>query len=485
MKIAVLLLACAALWPVAGGAQDKATAQSRKLSLESRVWKGDFDQILERRMLRVLVPYSRSLYFNDKGRERGVAADLVRDFEKFLNQKYAKQLAKRPLTVYIIPTTRDKLLSNLMEGHGDIAAGNLTATPEREKLVDFLAPREHRKPVQELLVTGPGAPQVAVLEDLSGKTVHVRPASSYHESLLALNERLEKARKSPVKLVKLPDALEDEDILEMLNAGLFQFVVVDDWKGKMWAPLLPRIKLREDLVLRSEGYTGWAFRKGSVKLEAEVQDFYTKVIVKQGGVDARFAQYIKRVKQIKNNTASDDLKRFDATIKLFQRYGDKYGFDPLMLAAQGYQESQLNQNAKSHVGAIGVMQVMPATGKELGVGDITQIEPNIHAGAKYMDTLMTRYFPDAKFTEDNRPLFAFASYNCGPGNVARMRKEAEKRGLDPNKWFNNVEIVTAQKIGVETTTYVRNIYKYYVAYRLMTEAGESARKVREQVEKKN
>jgi membrane-bound lytic murein transglycosylase MltF len=192
-------------------------------------------------------------------------------------------------------------------------------------------------------------------------------------------------------------------------------------------------------------------------------------------------QYMSRVKQIKNSTGTSEWKRFEETLALFEKYGQQYNFDPLMLAAQGYQESQLNQNAKSHVGAIGVMQVMPTTGKDLKVGDIRIIEPNIHAGSKYMYQLMTKYFPDAKFTENNRTLFAFASYNCGPGNVSKMRKEAVKRGLDPNKWFNNVEIVTAQKIGMETTTYVRNIYKYYVAYKLQLDAKEATRKAREQV----
>jgi membrane-bound lytic murein transglycosylase MltF len=166
--------------------------------------------------------------------------------------------------------------------------------------------------------------------------------------------------------------------------------------------------------------------------------------------------------------------------QIFKQYGDKYRFDPLMLAAQGYQESRLKQEAKSHVGAIGVMQLMPATGAELGVGDIAQIEPNIHAGAKYLDQLMSRYFKDANFSEENRPLFAFAAYNAGPGRMASMRKEAAKRGLDPDKWFNNVEIVTAEQVGAETTTYVRNIYKYYVAYKLTRDAAAARQKAREQ-----
>jgi membrane-bound lytic murein transglycosylase MltF len=460
-----------------------AAAQPRVLSLEFKPWKGDFDQMLERRAIRVLVPYSRTLFYIDKGQERGLTAELFRDFERYLNQKYAKQLGKRPLTVVLVPTTRDKLLSNLQEGLGDIAAGNLTATPERLKLVDFVAPTDGRKPVQELVITGPKSPAIATVEELSGKSVHVRPASSYYQSVVALNERLKKAGKEPVKIVLLPDALEDEDMLEMLNAGILEFIVVDDWKAKLWAQILPKIKAREDLVVRAEGYTGWAIRKGSPKLEEAVLDVYNQLFKKQGGIEARLAGFQRRIKQIGNNTNNTEMQRFGQTIELFKKYGAKYGFDPLMLAAQGFQESGLNQNAKSHVGAIGVMQIMPATGKDLGV-DIYQIEPNIMGGTKYMDQLMTQYFSDAKFSQYDRPLFAFAAYNCGAGNIARMRKEAEKRGLDPNKWFNNVELVTAEKIGMETTTYVRNIYKYYAAYRLVTDAHDAARKAREGVERK-
>jgi membrane-bound lytic murein transglycosylase MltF len=249
----------------------------------------------------------------------------------------------------------------------------------------------------------------------------------------------------------------------------------------MWAQILPKIKVNEQAVLREGGKIGWAIRKDSPKLEAEILEFYASYLKKQGVSAYRLKQHMKRIKQIKDPTGTAEWKRFEQTVALFEKYGKMYNFDPLMLAAQGYQESQLNQGAKSPVGAVGVMQVMPATGKELDVGDIRITEPNIHAGTKYMDQLMTKYFPDAKFAEVNRTLFAFASYNAGPGNISKMRKAAVKSGLDPDKWFNNVEIVTAQKIGIETTTYVRNIYKYYVAYKLMEETQEAARKAREQV----
>jgi membrane-bound lytic murein transglycosylase MltF len=472
--LAALLLAAAALAQAQTAA---APATPRALPTETKAWKGDFDGMVKRRHVRVLVPYSRTLYYNDKGRERGITADLVRDFEQYINRKYAKELGKRPITVYMIPTTRDELLQDVADGMGDIAVGNITVTAARRQIVDFVAPSD-QKPMSEVVLTGPKSPAIATADDLSGRTVHVRKSSSYHESLVALNERLKTAGRPPATLVPVPDALEDEDMMEMLNTGLLEAIVVDDWKARIWAQVLPKVRINDGAVVRSGGLVGWAVRKDSPKLEAILNDFYVNFVKKHGLQHARIKQYSNRIRQLKDPTGSADWKRFEETLVLFRRYGEKYRFDPLMLAAQGYQESGLDQNAKSHVGAIGVMQIMPATGAELRVGDITLTEPNIHGGAKYMDQLMTRYFPDAKFSEANRSLFAFASYNAGPGRISQMRKEAAKRGLDQDKWFNNVEIVTAEKVGIETTTYVRNIYKYYAAYRLMLDVHEEQRKAR-------
>ncbi|WP_233806904.1 transglycosylase SLT domain-containing protein [Paraburkholderia sp. HP33-1] len=478
----------AAAQPVASAALPASPATpasapgARRIDLGNQPRTGDFDAMLDRRLIRVLVPYSRTLYINDQGHERGLTAGLMRDFERYVNKKYQSTLGKRPLTVVIIPTTRDQLLPGLIAGRGDIAAGNLTVTETRLKQVDFVAPRD-RKPVREVVVTGPKSPALAKLDDLSGKAVHVRPSSSYYESLKALNARFLKERKAPVKLVPLPDALEDEDAMEMLNVGLLQILVVDDWKAKIWAQILPGIVVHNDIAVRDAGYTGWAIRLKSPRLQEAISDFYLNYVKKQSVTEVRLQQEMKRIKQISNNADSEDLKRFRQTIALFEKYGAQYHFDPLLLAAQGYQESQLDQNARSHVGAIGIMQLMPATGKELAVGDIRVAEANIHAGAKYLDVLMSRYFPDAHFSDRDRSLFAFASYNAGPANIARMRKEAAARGLDPDKWFNNVEIIVAEKIGIEPTTYVRNVFKYYVAYRLVQEAAATRERALGQMRK--
>jgi membrane-bound lytic murein transglycosylase MltF len=334
--------------------------------------------------------------------------------------------------------------------------------------------------VNEIVVTGPKSPAISTLDDLAGKTVHVRPTSSYHASLTALNERFAREGKKKVELVLVPDALEDEDMMEMLNNGMLQAIVVDDWKAKLWATALKNLKVHENIELRDGGVIGVAIRKDSPQLFAAFQD-YGVVFHKQGGHTVRLQQFARRLKAFKDNTSDEDLKRFQATTALFEKYSTQYGFEPLMLAAQGYQESRLDHSAKSHVGAIGIMQIMPATGKELKVGDITKLEPNIHAAAKYMDILMEKYFADAKFTEQDRTLFAFASYNCGPGNVSRARRDAAKLGLDPDKWFNNVEITIAKRIGMETTTYVRNIFKYYVAYKMIQDAQQAAAAARSTV----
>jgi membrane-bound lytic murein transglycosylase MltF len=416
----------------------------------------------------VAAPYSRTLYFNDNGREGGLSAEFVQDFERWINQKFGRQLRGRPITVVIRPTRRDALLTDVAAGLADIGVGDLTATNERTKVVDFVPP-EGVLAVSELVLTGPRSPSIASADDLSGRSVHVRRSSNAYESLVELNDHLKEAGKPPVNLVLVPDALEDEDMMEMLNAGLFQAIVVDDWMAHMWAPVLPRIRVNETAVVHAGGKIGWAIRKNSPRLTTVLNEFYTRFLERQHVVQARVKEYSRRVTQLKDPAGSSARKRFDDTLALFREYGSEYHFDALMLAAQGYQESQLNQQARSRVGAIGIMQLMPATGDALHVGNIRNAEPNVHGGAKYMDELLAKYLSGAAFDETNRTLFAFACYNAGPGNIERMRANAEKRGFDADKWFNNVEIVTAQKIGSETTTYVRNIYKYYVAYKLMVE----------------
>jgi membrane-bound lytic murein transglycosylase MltF len=429
-------------------------------------WTGDLDGMLERRRVRVLVVPSRTFYFVDKGTQRGISYDLGQALEKELNQKRGK--LRLGVDVVYVPVRPDELLPALLRGKGDIASANLTITPEREQWVDFSAPLW--SDVSEIVVTGPSAPEVRAVDDLSGREVFVRLSSSYFQSLWHLNLDFGRRGLPPLAVKPAPEGLEDEDVLEMVSAGLVPLAVVDSHKAEFWAQVLPNLVLRRDVAVRRGAEIGLAFRKGSPQLEAFLDDFARRHGRGTLFGNQKFKQYLKSTKYVKNSTTREEYAKLLHMIHFFQKYGARYDFDWLMLAAQGYQESRLDQSVKSRVGAIGVMQVMPATGEEQGVGDIREMEANIHAGAKYLRTLLDRHFRDAEFDGLNRQLFAFASYNAGPAKVAKLRKEAEKRGLDPNVWFNNVEVVAAERVGQEPVRYVANIYKYYVAYRLVVDA---------------
>ena len=434
-------------------------------------WTGDLDGMIARRVIRVLTVYSKTFYFMDKGIQHGTTYDIFQLFETDLNEKLAKskKLKQKHIKVRVvfIPIHRGDLLQALAAGKGDIAASNLTISEDRQTLVDFSTPVYRN--VSELVVSGPASPAMSNLDDLAGKEVFVRASSSYYESLAALNRRFATEKKPPVIIKEAPEELEDEDLIEMVNAGLIPLIVVDKHKADFWKKIFPKITVHEGIAVRSGGDIAWAIRKGSPQLKALLDDFVTRH-EKTTEVNRILTRYLKNAKYVKDAASKSQRKKFLALVEYFQKYGDKYHVDWLLMAAQGYQESQLNQAAHSPVGAIGVMQVMPATGEELGVGDITETEPNIHAGVKYMRWMINQHYGQEPMTQLDKALFAFASYNAGARRISQLRILAAKRGLDPNVWFDNVEYIAAEKIGAETVTYVSNIYKYYIAYSLIMEA---------------
>jgi membrane-bound lytic murein transglycosylase MltF len=430
-------------------------------------WTDDFDGMKDRRLVRMLVAYSKTFYFIDKGTQRGSTYELGMLLEKALNAG-TKDRA-RPIRVVFIPTSRDQLLPALAAGRGDIAAANLTITPERLELVDFSAPIAGD--VSEILVTPAGTTAPASAEGLSGAKVHVRRSSSYYSSLVRLNTRLKALGKAPVEIVPADENLEDEDILEMVNAGLIPATIVDSHIATFWKQIFETIELHPDVRVREGGEVAWAIRKDSPQFKQVVDAFIAKNRKGSATGNDILNRYLKSTKWVKNATADADMKRLREVTDLFKKYSDQYGFDWLLVAAQGYQESGLDQSTRSRVGAIGVMQVMPATARDRNVNipNIHELEPNIHAGVKYLRFMVNEYFDEPGIDRVNRHLFAFASYNAGPNRIQRLRKVAADEGLDPNKWFNNVEVVVAREVGRETVQYVSNIYKYYLAYKLVVE----------------
>jgi membrane-bound lytic murein transglycosylase MltF len=438
-------------------------------------WTGDLDGMVRRRTIRALVVYSKTFYFIDQGRQFGLSYEGLRAFEHDLNRKLKADHPK--VRIIFLPVARDELIPALLDGRGDIAAANLTITPERQQQVDFSASTLSN--VSELVVTGPRSPRIASVDDLSGKQVLVRKSSSYYEHLEGLNERFRTEGKPPVRLRLASEHLEDEDLMEMVNAGLVGLIVVDRHKAEFWQQIFKDIALHPEAAVNTGGAIAWMFRRDSPKLKAAVDGF---IRIRAAGTllgNELIQRYLKSTRLVMDATSEEEIGKYHQTVSLFKKYGDQYDMDHHLLMAQGYQESQLNQEMRSRVGAIGIMQLMPATGELMKVGDITRLEPNIHAGVKYMRTVIDQYYPNDPKDRLNRGLFALAAYNAGPSRIQQLRRDAAKRGLDPNVWFNNVERVAAEKHGAETVTYVSHIYKYYIAYSLVAEDEDERRQARE------
>jgi membrane-bound lytic murein transglycosylase MltF len=425
-------------------------------------WTGDLDRMVEERLIRVLTVYGIGRYYIEMGQEKGITYEWFKQFETQVNEKLARKHLR--IHVVFIPVSRDQLIPGLLNGRGDIAAASLTVTPDRKELVDFSDPVSRE--LSEVLVTGPSAPDISTLEDLAGRAIFVRASSSYRASIEAINLQFKEKGLDPIVIEDAPEQLEDMDVLEMVTAGMLNWAVVDDYKARVWADIFENLTVREDLVFRSGGRIALAFRKNSPML-AEVLNEFVETH-KQGTLHGNILinRYIKDFDWAQNALAANDYKRFEEVVDIFSKYGNQYGVDYLMVAAQGYQESRLNQNARSSAGAVGIMQLLPSTAADSNVGipDISTTESNIHAGVKYLEFIRNRYFSDPEVDIFNQTLFAFAAYNAGPARIRKLRKMADQQGYDPNVWFDNVEVMAARDIGSETVQYVANILKYYVAY---------------------
>ena len=442
---------------------------------------GDLDAMIKRRAIRVAVTFNRTHYFIDRGQERGIAYESLKSFEEDLNKKL--KTGNMKVHVVMMPMSREQLAPALATGKVDMIAAMVTVTPEREKLVAFSIPT--RTGVNQVVVTGPGAPTIVTLDDLSGQEVFVRKGGIYEESIIELNQQLQARGKPPVVVVPAPDALEDDDVLEMVNAGLVPITVVDDYLANFWAKVFTDLDVHSDVTLRTGGVLAVAMRKDNPKLLAEVNGWIGKHGKGDGFRNVLERRYMENASFARNAIAEPEQRKLRQVEEIFKKYGQQYKVDYLLMAAQGYQESTLDQNVKSPVGAIGVMQVMPPTGKELNVGDIAEIDANIHAGVKYMRFMIDRYYADEPMDDLNKALMTFASYNAGPGRIRQLRKEAQAKGLNPNVWFGNVERVASERIGRETVTYVSNIFKYYLTYRLIAEQQARREAAKTSVKKSN
>ncbi|MFC1822970.1 transglycosylase SLT domain-containing protein [Thermodesulfobacteriota bacterium] len=425
----------------------------------------DLPEMMNATALLVGVAYSQTnFFFSPDGRKFGFELKLLKDYEAFLNKGRGPK--KLPIVMGFVPMPHNRLIPALLEGYCDIAAAGLTVTDWRRAKVDFTEP--YVSDIKELLITHKDVKGLRQVEDLSGKQVYVRESSSYYDSLTKLNAVFGTRKRLPINILKADETLNTESILEMVNAGIVKITVADSHIGALWSNVLPKIRVHENLQLRQGGRLAWMVRKSNPELKASLNTFIKGH--KKGTLKGNiyFKRYFEDTRWIKNPTTKANRKRMAQYESWFKKYGQKYNVDWVLISSIAFHESGMDPSVRSRAGALGLMQVLPimARDKRIAVRNIHLPENNIHAGAKYLALLRDTYFSDPAISSDDRLRFSLAAYNAGPRRIQQVRKLAEKRGYDPNRWFGHCEVAALNLIGQETVRYVRNINIYYVAFKL-------------------
>jgi membrane-bound lytic murein transglycosylase MltF len=427
-------------------------------------WIGDLDGMVARGFVRMGVPHEPVSFVYDGPEQRGIAVEFGREFEADLRATLGAGAVT--LTVALLPLTRDTMIDALVSGRVDVLAANLTVTPSRAERVAFADPM--LRGVRELVVTGPAAPPVATLDDLAAVPLHVRASSSYHEHLMALNGARAEQGTPPIRIIAADEVLEDYDLAELVDAGVIPAVILDSHKAELYAQIFEHLDVHDDLAISEGGEIAWAVRRGSPKLLDATNAFVAKARKGTELGNILYRRWIAEPDRILNAIAPGEDAKFVETIGFIRRHATAYDFDPVLIAAQGYQESRLDQSERSAAGAIGIMQLMPATARDpsVGIPDIEVAERNVEAGVKYLRHLRDAYFGDPAIARLDQACLAFAAYNAGPGGIRKARARAAAMGLDPNVWFGNVEVAAGRTISREPVVYVRNILKYYTSFRI-------------------
>jgi membrane-bound lytic murein transglycosylase MltF len=437
---------------------------------------GDLDQMLKARNIRALVTINPISFFYSHGKPRGMLYEELEQLERVVNKKF--KTGRLRVRVKFIPMRPDELGPALSQGVGDFIAAGIVITPGRQKHYAFTTPIMTN--VTQIIVTGPELANAKGLDDLVGRDIYVSPLTSFYENLMKINEDRATAGKVPLSVKSADKNLQEDDLVEMVNAGLIPATVAMQHRAGLWEQILPNIRLHREMAIASEGELGWVMRKDNPELKKLLDQF-----TETHGEGTSFGntlrrRYLKDTKWVRNSTSTAEMKKFAHYVKYFKKYAADYNFDYLMIVAQGYQESRLDQSKRSPAGAIGLMQVIPkyAAAAPINVPDVSRADRNILAGVRMLNNIVKTYFDDSAIDEVNKTLLTFASYNAGPSRIARLRKKAEEDGLNPNKWFGNVELEVAKEVGEETVLYVDNIYKYYIAYKLATERKLELQKAR-------
>ena len=416
----------------------------------------------EGRLLTVLIPYDRTRFFIHKGEPRGFEYELVRQFEQAFNEHAGG--GDKLLQTIFVPVPFGQLVELLANGTGDIAAGGLTITEERARLVRFSTP--YFTNVRELVVTRRGVDVGSELSWLAGRRIVVANGSSYLTHLETLNQTFRDQGLEPIDVVEAPPSVMSEDLLELVDSGALQATVVDEHIAGLWSGVLENLHVT-DLAIAEGNSIAWALSNSlGDRMTQAINNFLDDAARGTLLGNVLFNRYFADTEWIKNPLGPEAITEVSRYRSLFSEHAEENGLDWRLVAAVAFQESGFDPAASSAAGARGLMQVLPTTAKELGVDGLDTPEKQIAAGARYLGQLVERYESEG-IAHKHAVNLALAAYNAGPGRLSKLRQVTEvDLGLNPDEWFFNVERAAARAVGLETVQYVANVNKYRIAYEL-------------------
>lgn len=407
--------------------------------------------------LRVLVNQSRNSSGEVKGQSIGVEYHRLRAFEQYLNRSTGDG---RGIKLKIIPKAKDQLLGALQRGEGDLVAPGELLTVRGSNV---RASTSILAKVPLIVVSRQGDRRYQNLQQMAGRSIAVPAGSVVGEALRQINRDLVASKRPPIIVEWVDPSLAVEDVLEMVQAGIFALTAVEQPIAERWAKVMPRLRLEPQLVLAKDGDLRWFVRRDAPALGAAV-DRFLKSYRSPADQDAAFQRVYRRLYRVHYPLGRAERNRLDRLRPVLQRHARQEHFDWLTLAALAFKESTLNPAARGAGGATGLMQITPAAARSVGVENIGVLDNNVQASARYLAMIRRNYFNSAQLNERERMAFVLAGYNLGPQRVQSMRAEARRRGLNPNQWFFQVERIAMEQVGMGVVSYVSSVNKYYLAY---------------------
>ncbi|MEJ5861703.1 transglycosylase SLT domain-containing protein [Pseudomonas farsensis] len=418
----------------------------------------DLQQIRASKVLRVLVNQSRNSSGEVKGEPVGVEYYRLRALEHSLNARVADG---QQLTLKIIPRAKEQLLGALLRGEGDLAAPGELLDPSLVQGAHASAPVLDQVPL--LLVGRKGERSYSRADQLSGRTIALTSASAAGAAIQVINQQLALRKRAPIKVEWVDPTLAVEDVLEMVQAGIYPLTVVERPIAQRWARVMPRLRLDSKVQLAHPQALRWYVRNDAPLLQVAVDRFLATYRAPDNQ-DAAFERIYRRQYRVHNPLARQDRQRLAAVRAVLQKHGGEQQIDWLNLAALAFKESTLDPKARGAGGAHGLMQITPSAAQRVGVSNIGTVDGNVQASARYLALIRRKFFASPQINERERMAFTLAAYNLGPERVQAMRAEARRRGLNGNQWFFQTERIAMEQVGMGPVSFVNSVNKYFLAF---------------------